>query len=299
AAGLGHAGQQGPGRAGRGAGGNGGGDRAPVVLGIPLPGRVRRTGGGEPRRAGDAAGADGGVPYHQRGRDPQLLDPAPGREDGRDPRPGEHPAPARRPRRPRHADPRPVRGVLRPGACAHALRSARAGHRRMGAVAAGERGRRARGGGRAMSTDTAKHQPIDPLENAARLEELHRIWGNEPGIIGQLKAVNHSTVALRFIVTGFAFLVAGGVLGMFIRLQLAWFDVEVLDPQRFNQFVTMHGTTMMFLFAVPILEGFAMYLLPKMLGSRDLPFPRLSAFGYWCYLFGGLFLYSSFLFDAA
>ena len=141
--------------------------------------------------------------------------------------------------------------------------------------------------------------PLDPLENAARLEELHRIWGNEPGFAGQLKAVNHSTVALRFIVTGFAFLLVGGLLGMFIRLQLAWFDAEVLDPQRFNQFVTMHGTTMMFLFAVPILEGFAMYLLPKMLGSRDLPFPRLSAFGYWCYLFGGLFLYSSFLFDAA
>src|SRR5690554_3440577 len=142
-------------------------------------------------------------------------------------------------------------------------------------------------------------EPIDPMENAARLEELHRIWGNEPGLFGQLKAVNHSTVAMRFILTGFAFLMAGGVLAMFIRLQLAWFDVEVLDPQRFNQFVTMHGTTMMFLFAVPILEGFAMYLLPKMIGSRDLPFPRLSAFGYWCYLFGGLFLYSSFLFDAA
>ena len=150
-----------------------------------------------------------------------------------------------------------------------------------------------------MSTATPAPEPIDPLENAARLEELHRIWGNEPGFAGQLKAVNHSTIAMRFIITGFAFLLAGGVLGMFIRLQLSWFDVQVLDPARFNQFVTMHGTTMMFLFAVPILEGFAMYLLPKMLGSRGLPFPRLSAFGYWCYLFGGLFLYSSFLFDAA
>ncbi|MGO1541643.1 MAG: cytochrome c oxidase subunit I [Luteimonas sp.] len=150
-----------------------------------------------------------------------------------------------------------------------------------------------------MSTAAQSPGPVDPLENAARLEELHRIWGNQPGIAGQLKAVNHSTVAMRFIITGFAFLLVGGMLGMFIRLQLAWFDVEVLDPRRFNQFVTMHGTTMMFLFAVPILEGFAMYLLPKMLGSRDLPFPRLSAFGYWCYLFGGLFLYSSFLFDAA
>ncbi|QDH71125.1 cytochrome c oxidase subunit I [Marilutibacter alkalisoli] len=140
---------------------------------------------------------------------------------------------------------------------------------------------------------------IDAKENARRLAELDRIWCNEPGLVGQLRAVNHGTVGLRFIAAGFAFLLVGGLLAMFIRLQLAWFDAEVLDPQRFNQFVTLHGTTMMFLFAVPIMEGFAMYLLPKMIGARDLPFPRMSAFGWWCYLFGGLFLYSSLLFDAA
>ncbi|MBA2238600.1 MAG: cytochrome c oxidase subunit I, partial [Lysobacter sp.] len=131
------------------------------------------------------------------------------------------------------------------------------------------------------------------------LETLEKVWRNDRGIVGQLTAVNHSTVGLRFIATGFAFLLAGGMLAMFIRLQLAWPGNEVLDPQRYAQFVTMHGTTMMFLFAVPILEGFAMYLVPKMLGTRDLPMPRLSAFGYWCYLFGGLMLYSSFLFGAA
>ena len=135
--------------------------------------------------------------------------------------------------------------------------------------------------------------------HARRLEALERIWGNGPGLRGQLTAVNHGTIAMRFIVTGFAFMLVGGLLSMFIRLQLAWFDADVLDPQRYNQFVTLHGTTMMFLFAVPIMEGFAMYLLPKMLGARDLPFPRLSAFGWWCYVFGGLFLYSSLLFDAA
>jgi len=138
----------------------------------------------------------------------------------------------------------------------------------------------------------------DP-QDAARLRLLDRIWSNAPGWKGQLTAVNHSTVAMRFILTGFAFMVVGGALSMFIRLQLAWPGNEVLDPQRYAQFVTLHGTTMMFLFAVPVLEGFAMYLLPKMLGARDLPFPRLGAFGYWCYLFGGLFLYSSLLFDAA
>ncbi|MDH5824798.1 cytochrome c oxidase subunit I [Luteimonas sp. RD2P54] len=146
---------------------------------------------------------------------------------------------------------------------------------------------------------TIARESISEDTNRSRLAELAGIWANAPGWRGQLTAVNHGTVGLRFIATGFAFLLVGGMLAMFIRLQLAWFDAEVLDPRRYNQFVTMHGTTMMFLFAVPIMEGFAMYLLPKILGARDLPFPRLSAFGYWCYLFGGLFLYSSFLFDAA
>ncbi|WP_411834253.1 cytochrome c oxidase subunit I [Pseudoxanthomonas mexicana] len=135
--------------------------------------------------------------------------------------------------------------------------------------------------------------PFDPDRERAALA---RLWDNRPGLWGQLTAVNHSTIGLRYVATGLAFLLVGGMLSMFIRLQLAWPGAQVLDPQRYNQFVTMHGTTMMFLFAVPIMEGFAMYLLPKMLGARDLPFPRVSAFGYWCYLFGGLFLYSSFLF---
>ena len=140
---------------------------------------------------------------------------------------------------------------------------------------------------------------LSPAERERRLAALQRIWDNGPGLPGQLTAVNHSTIALRFVVTGLAFMLVGGLLSMFIRLQLAWPGAQVLDPERYNQFVTLHGTTMMFLFAVPIMEGFAMYLLPKMLGARDLPFPRLSAFGWWCYLFGGLFLYSSLLFDAA
>ncbi|MBJ6978524.1 cytochrome c oxidase subunit I [Luteimonas sp. MC1895] len=144
---------------------------------------------------------------------------------------------------------------------------------------------------------TAPTNPATTPEDA-RLQALHETWSTPPGWRGRLTAVNHSTIGLRFIVTGLAFFLIGGMLSMFIRLQLAWFGNEVLDPQRYAEFVTMHGTTMMFLFAVPIMEGFALYLVPKMIGARDLPFPRLSAFGFWCYLFGGLFLYSSFLFDA-
>ncbi len=133
----------------------------------------------------------------------------------------------------------------------------------------------------------------------APMDRMDRIWRNGPGLIGQLTAVNHTTLGLRFVATGIAFLLAGGMLSMFMRLQLAWSDQTVLDHALYNQFMTMHGTTMMFLFAVPVMEGFALYLIPKMIGARDVPFPRMTAFGYWCYLFGGLFLYSSFLFGAA
>jgi cytochrome c oxidase subunit I+III len=128
---------------------------------------------------------------------------------------------------------------------------------------------------------------------------MQRTWDNAPGLVGQLTAVNHGTIGLRFVFTGFAFLLIGGLLAMFMRLQLAWPGNTVLDHDLYNQFVTMHGTTLMFLFAVPVMEGVAMYLIPKMIGARDVPFPRLGAFGYWCYLFGGIFLYASFFIGEA
>ena len=130
-------------------------------------------------------------------------------------------------------------------------------------------------------------------------EQLHarleRIWRTPPGL-GRLSAVNHSTVGLRFIATGMVFFLLGGVLAMLLRTQLAIPDNTVLNHQQYNAAFTLHGTAMMFFFAVPIMEGFAIYLLPKMIGARDLIFPRLSAFGYWCYLFGGMLLFSSLLF---
>jgi cytochrome c oxidase subunit I+III len=122
--------------------------------------------------------------------------------------------------------------------------------------------------------------------------QLERIWQTPPGV-GALSAVNHSTIGLRFIVTGFVFFLIGGVLAMLLRTQLAIPDNTALDHEQYNAAFTLHGTAMMFFFAVPIMEGFAVYLLPKMIGARDLVFPRLSAFGYWCYLFGGILLFSS------
>lgn len=123
-------------------------------------------------------------------------------------------------------------------------------------------------------------------------QQMDRIWANLPGW-GTLAAVNHTTVGLRFIVTGMLFFLFGGVLAMLIRTQLALPGQDILRADVYNQVFTMHGTVMMFLFAIPVLEGLAMYLIPKMLGTRDLAFPRLSAFGYFCYLFGGLIVCSS------
>ena len=100
------------------------------------------------------------------------------------------------------------------------------------------------------------------------------------------------------MVTGFAFFLIGGIQALLMRVQLGTPDNTFLSAERYNQLFTMHGTTMMFLFVIPFIEAIANYMLPLMLGARDLPFPRLTALSYWTYLFGGIFLYSSFVFGA-
>ncbi|WP_084603628.1 cytochrome c oxidase subunit I [Devosia enhydra] len=112
------------------------------------------------------------------------------------------------------------------------------------------------------------------------------IWGTGPGL-QRLAAVNHNILGRRFIVVAFFFFAVGGVLSMLIRAQLATSHSAFVGPEIYNQIFTMHGTVMMFLFAIPMFEGLAMYLLPKLIGARDLAFPRLTAYGFWCYLFGG------------
>jgi cytochrome c oxidase subunit I+III len=124
-------------------------------------------------------------------------------------------------------------------------------------------------------------------------DPLERTWGSAPGLPGWLTAVNHKQIGARFVVTAFVFLLLGGLAAILVRTQLQVPESDFLGPATYNQVFTMHGTTMMFLFAVPMLEGLAMYFVPLMIGARDLPFPRLNAFGYWAYLFGGLLIYSS------
>jgi cytochrome c oxidase subunit I+III len=133
----------------------------------------------------------------------------------------------------------------------------------------------------------------------ATVDPLVQVWASPSTVRGFLGAVNHKQVGTRFIVVAFLFLLAGGVQALLMRLQLTLPLLGVLGPQSYNEVFTMHGTTMMFLFAVPMLEGIGSYLAPLMLGTRDMPFPRLNAFGFWAFLFGGIFLYASFLVGAA
>jgi cytochrome c oxidase subunit I+III len=135
----------------------------------------------------------------------------------------------------------------------------------------------------------------DPAELHA---EFETVWGNPTGW-RSLSIVNHTNVARRMMITGAVFFLIAGLLGMLLRAQLAQPDGEFMGAQAYNQVFTMHGSMMMFLFALPIQQGLAAYLLPKMLGARDLVFPRLGAFGYWCYLFGGLIFTSSLLLELA
>lgn len=129
--------------------------------------------------------------------------------------------------------------------------------------------------------------------------EFEAIWGTPRGWRGIFSTVNHSTLGIRLMVTAFVFFLIGGVLAMLIRAQLATPGSAFVGPDLYNQLFTMHGSIMMFLFAIPMFEGFAIYMLPKLLGSRDLAFPRITAYGWWCYLFGGSMLIVAMLFGIA
>ena len=146
-----------------------------------------------------------------------------------------------------------------------------------------------------MTESTTTDRPHDP---AALHAEFEAVWGNPRGWRA-LSVVNHSSVALRFMFIGAVFFLLAGLLAMLLRAQLARPGHDFMGPEAYNQAFTAHGTMMMFLFAVPVLQGLAAYLLPKMIGARDLVFPRLSAFGCWCYLFGGIIFTASLVLGVA
>ncbi|MDR6758636.1 cytochrome c oxidase subunit 1 [Mycoplana sp. BE70] len=129
--------------------------------------------------------------------------------------------------------------------------------------------------------------------------KLDKTWGSRPGFWRAIATVDHKVIARRYIVTAFVFLILGGLLAMAMRLQLSQPEARFIGPDRYNQIFTMHGSNMMFLFAVPVMEAMAVYLVPLMVGTRNIAFPRLNAFSYWTFLFGGLLLWLSFALDTA
>jgi cytochrome c oxidase subunit I+III len=138
----------------------------------------------------------------------------------------------------------------------------------------------------------------DPAVRRGQEERLAKVWEAPKGW-RYWSAVNNTEVGVWYTATAFAFMLFAGVLGLMIRVQLAVPENDFLTANFYNQVYTLHGTVMMFLFAVPIFEAVAIIILPQMLGARDLPFPRLSAFGYWCFLIGGVFVCGSIFFSAA
>jgi len=124
---------------------------------------------------------------------------------------------------------------------------------------------------------------------------MARTWARRPGLAGWLMSTDHKDIGLRYIATAFVFFLLGGVLALLMRVQLAFPEGGFLGPDAYNQVFTTHGTTMMFLFAVPVMEGFGLYLVPLMIGTRNVSFPKLLNFSYYVYLIAGLLLYVSLL----
>ena len=116
---------------------------------------------------------------------------------------------------------------------------------------------------------------------------------SQGGVSSWLTTVDHKRIGILYIVTSLVFFLAGGVLALLMRAQLATPDEHVVTRNSYNELFTMHGTTMIFLVVVPIWAGLGNYLVPLMVGARDMAFPRLNALSYWLFLFGGIILYSS------
>jgi cytochrome c oxidase subunit I len=129
---------------------------------------------------------------------------------------------------------------------------------------------------------------------ADRTKNIAPTW-KQGRVTSWLTTVDHKRIGILYIVTSFVFFFAGGVMAILMRLQLAQADQHLIEKNSYNELFTIHGTTMIFLFAVPLFAGFANYLVPLMIGARDMAFPRLNALSYWLFLLGGLIVLASFL----
>jgi len=125
-------------------------------------------------------------------------------------------------------------------------------------------------------------------------ERLATVWEPPRSVYSTLASVDHKVIGKRYLATAFVFLIAGGLEAAVIRAQLTHSNEHLLSPEAYNQLFTMHGLTMIFWYAFPILSGFSNYFFPLMIGSRDMAYPRMNAFSYWCFLFSGVFLYTGY-----
>ena len=124
----------------------------------------------------------------------------------------------------------------------------------------------------------------------------HSVERRRTGFTSWFTTTDHKKIGILYLYTVLVFFVLGGVEALLMRIQLGAPDNTFVSPETYNQLFTMHGTTMIFLVIVPVWAGFANYLLPLMIGARDVAFPRLNAWSYWMFLFGGLALYGSLFF---
>jgi cytochrome c oxidase subunit I+III len=143
------------------------------------------------------------------------------------------------------------------------------------------------------------HTPSEETHGKIDTEELEEIWADAPGVPGFFSTVDHKRIGMRYIYTAFFFFFTSGLMALVMRDQLAAPNNHVVGPELYNQLMTMHGTTMIFLFNTPVLAGFGNYLLPLQLGTRDMAFPRLNAFSYWIFVLAGIFFYAGFLLGKA
>jgi cytochrome c oxidase subunit 1 len=141
--------------------------------------------------------------------------------------------------------------------------------------------------------------PLDSVAEGRLRRELEETWYVPKGFLGWFRVVDHRTIGLRYITTAFCFFIFAGILAALMRIQLAVPNNHFLGPDLYNQVFTTHGTMMMFLFAVPVMEAMGIYLVPLMVGARNIAFPRLNAYSYYVFLFGGVMLVMTMLMNTA
>ncbi len=135
-------------------------------------------------------------------------------------------------------------------------------------------------------------------DSNTKRERFESVWRAPSGFQDWFKSVNNQPYGARFMVASMVFFFLAGIMALLIRLQLVVPNNTLIGPEVYNQLFTMHGSTMMYLVILPFLEGIAIFILPQIIGSREMAFPRMSAFSFWVFFVGGLIFYSGFLFHA-